>query len=172
VIKQRAGVAELVIPAHTGRAEQDAGHEHARGATRFDDWPDVRWVLTKDADHRRYLRCDGRDVNEPEQSLAYDEDTRRLTLVGGSRAGMRRNGLRGELLRFIEANPGQGVNDLRRAFPSRGVEVNKALGELVAEGSVRVQNGPNRSKRHYAMGPATDAPEAPWMQSDPQAGIW
>lgn len=74
-IKDQAGVANLLIAAHTGRnAEQ--GNSRARGASRFDDWVDARWMLTKDADGQRWFEADGRDVSIDESRLDWEEDTR------------------------------------------------------------------------------------------------
>jgi hypothetical protein len=42
VIKQRAGVKNLLLSAHTGRMPQEEGKEHSRGGTRLDDWADNR----------------------------------------------------------------------------------------------------------------------------------
>lgn len=74
VIKQRAGVHTFVMPVHTGRREGDI---RARGATRIDDWPDVRWLLDNH-DGSRYFRATGRDVEVVEVGLTYDRLTRRL----------------------------------------------------------------------------------------------
>jgi hypothetical protein len=51
IIKERAGVSNLILPVHTGRA-QEQGIDRARGATRLDDWADVRWLLKKTEDGR------------------------------------------------------------------------------------------------------------------------
>src|SRR5205807_2645857 len=41
-LKFEGGVEDLFLAHHTGRAAQTPGAEHGRGATRWDDWPDVR----------------------------------------------------------------------------------------------------------------------------------
>lgn len=84
VIKRRAGVEDLFIAAHTPRMAQAPGTERARGAARLDDWADARWILTKE-NERRYFYAEGRDVQVAEQGLDYDNETRRLTTVSGSR---------------------------------------------------------------------------------------
>lgn len=78
-IKKRAGVQNLILVTHTGRAEMAIGKERARGATRFDDWADVRWLLTKDDDGHRYFRATGRDVETDEYRLWFEPLTRGLT---------------------------------------------------------------------------------------------
>src|SRR4249919_2741336 len=69
VIKTRAGVSELILPTHTGREHFEEGDERARGATRLDDWADVRWMLTKDDHEQRYFSATGRDVEVGETAL-------------------------------------------------------------------------------------------------------
>ena len=81
IIKERAGVSNLILPVHTGR-NQEMGVDRARGATRIDDWADVRWLLKK-TDDGRFFSADGRDVLLEEQYLRYDAITRGLTLGGG-----------------------------------------------------------------------------------------
>lgn len=80
VIKARAGVSNLVLPAHTGRA-QEQGVTRARGATRLDDHADARWILTKSEESgARFFSASGRDVEVEEHMLAFDPDTRRMTV--------------------------------------------------------------------------------------------
>ena len=80
-IKEQAGVTNLLIVAHTGRnAEQ--GNNRARGASRFDDWADVRWMLTKDKDDLRWFSADGRDVDQDEGRLDYDPEHRTQNFNG------------------------------------------------------------------------------------------
>ena len=81
-IKDQAGVQNLLIAAHTGRnAEQ--GNSRARGASRFDDWVDARWMLTKDADGQRWFTADGRDVTLDESRLDWDETNRTQKIAIG-----------------------------------------------------------------------------------------
>jgi len=86
-VKEQAGISELIMPTHTGRAAMDVGSERARGATRLDDWADVRWLLTRgtgeDIDNR-YFRATGRDVETDEGVLEYNPLTRGLALVDGA----------------------------------------------------------------------------------------
>ena len=75
-IKDQAGVANLLIAAHTGRnAEQ--GNSRARGASRFDDWVDARWMLSKDKNGERWFSADGRDVTIDEGKLEWVDETRK-----------------------------------------------------------------------------------------------
>lgn len=109
-IKERAGVSNLVMPIHTGRS-QEQGIDRARGATRLDDWADVRWILKKTQDGR-FFSADGRDVLQEEQQLTFDETTRSLTL-GGANAYMTKIKNNEEI--WYEAvinNPGKSTSDI------------------------------------------------------------
>lgn len=109
-IKERAGVSNLVMPIHTGRS-QEQGIDRARGATRLDDWADVRWILKKTNDGR-FFSADGRDVLQEEQKLTFDESTRSLTL-GGDNAYMTKIKNNEEI--WYEAvinNPGKSTSDI------------------------------------------------------------
>lgn len=179
VIKERAGVRELIMPAHTGRAEQEIGKERARGASRLDDWADVRWILTKDDDGNRFLRCSGRDVEEPEQRLRYRHEDRSLIGEAGvDRAGARRGGFMLSVVECVRLNPGSGVNDVVRLVQGRKGEVGGVLKQAVENGLLRVESGPNNSRRHYVVPGAEPRPEPPnrqeppWGVRDPTAGIF
>jgi hypothetical protein len=155
VIKGRAGVSDLIMPTHTGRGEMEEGQERARGATRLDDWADVRWLLTKDEHDARYFRATGRDVEFNESQIVFNEQTRRLSLHGGNRQQGKRSRVGSAILAVIEQQPGVGSRQLRAA-------VREALGacsheafteavELLEEtGRVRVEEGSGRRPtRHY-----------------------
>jgi hypothetical protein len=142
--KHRAGVGELLLVAHTGRAEHEHGAEHVRGATVLDDWCDARWVLTEKGDVR-YLRAHGRDVDLPESSLRFEPAAARysLAVLGQSRkaaAGVEKNAERRTLA--VESARGQdGIRkgDLKKRMEgggrndARGAAIDSAvaLGELV-----------------------------------------
>lgn len=160
-IKDKAGVSELIIAHHTGRAIQEQGEERARGATRWDDWPDSRWILTKiNGGDTRFIRMLGRGKDLPERALSYEAEHRRLTLVGGGdplasadRATFEDRALATKILDFITANPGLsknkvmdgvGLTSQRKAGP--------ILSALVSSGKVYTVAGPNKSQLHYAGG--------------------
>ena len=104
IIKERAGVSNLILPVHTGRA-QEQGIERARGATRLDDWADVRWLLKK-TDDGRFFSADGRDVMLEEQMLRWDDRTRHLTLGGSDAKTAKRANLEEMWVEVVKANPG------------------------------------------------------------------
>jgi hypothetical protein len=110
VIKDRAGVSNLVLPIHTGRAQEN-GIDRARGATRLDDWADVRWLLKKTNDGR-FFSADGRDVLQEEQQLTFDETTRSLTLGGVDSRMAKKRGLEDLWIEAVIANPGSNTSQL------------------------------------------------------------
>lgn len=93
-IKREAGVTDVVLPTHMGRAESEEGAERSRGGTRLEDWMDHGWYLTrggKAVDAPRFLRAMGRDVEVEAVELVYDDATRRLRSTGRSRLEHRRD---------------------------------------------------------------------------------
>ncbi len=78
-----ASIPDCLVAHHMGHSG-----ERSRGDSRIRDWPDVEWQLvrkTEDAGSPRFFRAFGRDVDVAEGQLTWDADTRRLTLIGGSR---------------------------------------------------------------------------------------
>lgn len=77
-IKEETSIKDLWIPLHTGRA----GADHARGATKWDDWVDARYLMSKkdmNGEEVRVFMADGRDVDVPEFALGFDPLTKRIT---------------------------------------------------------------------------------------------
>lgn len=177
-IKEKAGVSELIIAHHTGRAEMAQGEERARGATRWDDWPDSRWILTKmQGSNTRFIRMTGRGADLPECALSYDPALRRVALVGqgdplagASRATAADSALRGQVLDFITENPGQGKNAIMSAL---GIKSQSTAGPifsaLVSAGTVYTTDGPNRSKLHFLGPKPTEALESPTAAKEIEA---
>lgn len=156
-IKERAGVGQLIVPTHTGRAVADVGAERARGATRLDDWCDVRWMLTTQADdngsEHRYFRATGRDVETPEAQVVMDPITRRLSLASGKRertSGRKpaRN-LTSEARAFVADHPGASGRDVRNALRAAPQSVLDALAALVSQGLIRADAAPHRGFAYY-----------------------
>ena len=64
------------------------GQERSRGDSRIRDWPDAEWRLLRrndDPASEHSISAFGRDIDQPEQRLAFEPGTRRLTIGGGSR---------------------------------------------------------------------------------------
>jgi len=78
-LKQEAGISEGIVVHHAGHAGT-----HARGDSRFEDWPDAIWTLTRedprDARSLRFLEAQGRDV-DVQRGLLSIYDGRRLAFA-------------------------------------------------------------------------------------------
>lgn len=139
VIKRKAGVSCVVMPTHTGREQVAEGAEKARGATRLDDWPDVRWLLTRGdgpASDTRYFRATGRDVEVKEEALGFDSDTRRLHFGGASRFEDRRERIAHEVIEAVYRAPGSTRNDIEDLVVGRSSDVRREIERAVELGRI------------------------------------
>jgi AAA domain len=151
VIKNRAGVTDLILPTHTGRAEFEQGEERARGATRLDDWADVRWILTKDEEDVRYFRATGRDVEVAEEKLTYHDTTRSLVFGGGDRRWEKRRRLEDSILQAVKDDPGTTQAAIVRAVGANRDNVISALAGLERVHKIRIEHGgKGLGDRHYS----------------------
>ena len=163
VIKERAGVDNLIIPAHTGRMAHEVGSERVRGATRLDDWADVRWILTQQ-DGVRYFRAHGRNVDVEEGALTYTPLTRALTFGEGSREPdpaprprpfARRERVETnpveELLKHIGMHPGLSMSHLSRDLGRRKDEISRQL-MLMEQQNLIKRSGVGRASGWYLPG--------------------
>lgn len=150
VIKERAGVSEGILPTHTGRAEQEAGQERARGATRLDDWADARWLLTKDKEGVRYFRATGRDVDVPEEKLTYDETTRAYRFGGWDRHGEERKRIEERVYAYVVLNPGLSTGAIEKGCEGGTNAIRAALRELRKAHRVRSEEGPKNGDYWHA----------------------
>ncbi len=147
--------------------------ERSRGDTRLRDWPDEEWQLVRDgkvgehqADAKRFFKAYGRDVSVPEGLLDYDEDTRRLTLAGGTRWETAGQELVADVLGYLDAHPGASQRAILAALSGEKREsVKSAIVYAVNDGLVRQEPGPRNSTKHYiadpVITPAASAPSAP-----------
>jgi hypothetical protein len=148
VIKQRAGVSEGILPVHTGRTEQDSGKERARGATRLDDWADVRWLLTRDEQGERYFRATGRDVEVDEEKLTYSEADRCLLFGGGNKSWIKRRRMEDVVVQWVGKHPGSTGQAVEHGVEGKATEVRAALKGAAVGHRLRVEEGP-RGARYY-----------------------
>ncbi len=82
-----AGIGDALVVQHMGHSG-----ERARGDSRLQDWPDAIWRLVRESDDPaspRYFSAYGRDVDVAETQLGYDPESRRLSVVGGTRQDAR-----------------------------------------------------------------------------------
>lgn len=148
-IKVDAGVSDLFLKVHMGRAQHEEGAEHARGATSLDDWADQRLVMTKNGAGERFLYAEGRLAEVPEFKLTHDPATRLLVAENGSRrsAKAESDGEATDLLAQVVAmlvrdTPGMNVTELKTVMKEgHGVTNNtagsKAVGRALELGLIR-----------------------------------
>lgn len=110
-IKTEAGVDVCMLIAHTGRAQQEEGKEHARAATVIDDWPDFRWVMTVDGSDVRWLQVQGRGKPLKPSSLLYDADTHRYTFEGKTKGKADTEGWVQVIMGLVNARGEQGLTE-------------------------------------------------------------
>ncbi|MBM7807653.1 hypothetical protein JOD57_003490 [Geodermatophilus bullaregiensis] len=144
-----AGIGELFVVHHMGHS-----NERSRGDSRILDWPDAIWKVVKadaeDHSSARFFSAYGRDVNQPESQLAYDADTRRLSLCGGSRRESRGSAVEAAVFAFVQDNPGCSGGDIERGVQGDNNAIRQARTNLIAARLLRaVDGGPGRAKKHY-----------------------
>lgn len=148
IIKQDAGVAELVMPVHTPKARVEAGDETAIGSQRLEGWPDSMWYLTRDFESGlRFMRAEGRDVDVPEEQLSFDQASRRLVLGGWDRASLRKQTDSTTVVEAVRTNQGCSQNDLMAALQWGSQRVKKAI--QAAGGRIRTAPGKGGANHHY-----------------------
>ncbi len=143
VIKAEGGVDELVMPVHTPKAQAEAGQESAIGSQRLEAWPDAMWYLTRDVmTGGRYLRAEGRDVDQPERPLSYDAATRMLALDlnGGTRAAVRADADAAALLAYVREHPDCSVRDAVGGLGWGSPREAKARRTALEAGLIRVKD--------------------------------
>ncbi|EGJ73555.1 hypothetical protein STTU_0766 [Streptomyces sp. Tu6071] len=147
-IKREAGVRNIGLPVHTGLSG-----EHARGASRWGEWPDAIWKLKKDENGRRTLSAEGRDVDLAETTVQRDAETRRLSVSAFDNAGSAYQGPSDvdRLCMWLDAHPDDHPSK-RRVAEILNVSQEKAATILeTAEdaGRIVVRPGPRRSQRAW-----------------------
>lgn len=127
MIKDRAGVKEVMLGTHEGRAVASEGEEHTRGASALEGWADALWTIAKDNDDR-FFGAFGRDVDYPQQKLGYRSSDRLLSLAGGTRAEAKENRLVHRILSAIAKENDEGRRPSYSALESMvkgpGVDTN------------------------------------------------
>jgi len=148
VIKYESGVENLIIAAHTGRASEH-GIERARGASRFDDWADVRWILTKNDEGDRFLKAHGRDVDLEQHLLKYDPESRQLIIDQAiNQTDQSINNLMTKFVATVTLNPGILTEALKTAVGGHKDTRAQAYKNCINNGSLVIKTIGN-SKMHY-----------------------
>jgi hypothetical protein len=148
-LMDEAGIGELVVVHHMGHSS-----ERSRGDSRILDWPDAIWKLVKadaeDHSSARFISAYGRDVDLPESQLAYDAETRRLSLCGGSRRQAQGSAVEAAVFAFVQDHPGCSGGDIERGVQGDNNAIRQARKNLIAAGLLReVDLGRGRPKQHY-----------------------
>lgn len=147
----QAGVSEAAVVHHMGHSG-----ERSRGDSRILDWPDATWKLVReDADDPgspRYFSAFGRDVEVSESRLAYDVETRHLSLTGGSRKESAADELMEPLLELLEGNPegmsGRQIEVALQGAGYRQADIRAAVKRASVLGRTFQSEGPRRSILH------------------------
>lgn len=153
-IKREAGVSEMYLLAHTGRALQEEGNERARGATGFDDSADVRWVFTIDGDVRFLSVVRSRGVKDMKPtSVTFNEDNNHLTLGGQDKVDARLATAASLVVQLVSEMPPRhyNVTALKRVLREKSSQKSDkgaaaAIREAEDTGFIQLVDGPNRSK--------------------------
>lgn len=162
-----SGIGEAAIVHHMGHSG-----ERSRGDSRLRDWPDVEWRLVRESEDEtspRYLSAFGRDVDMPESKLAYDPQTRRLTLAGGNRGQVATSAALTDVLALLEDGPlSQSVIEKRlgEAAEHKRAAVREALRNGVASNWIRVETGDRGARIHSLNTPhVVSSPTSPDLAS-------
>jgi len=152
-IKREAGVPDLLLLTHMGRAQLEEDAERSRGGTRLEDWMDHGWYLTKDgkeADAPRALRAMGRDVDVPAMDLNYDDATRRLRATGRTRNERREeDGALKAVEKLLQLGDGALTTALKEKIGGRNDgRADRAIKDAVAKGLIE--------RRYKASGEPVD----------------
>jgi AAA domain len=163
LVKHEAQVPDLWLTHHFGRKDHDQGQEHGRGATRLDDWPDVRWLLTRQHDDR-FLKVHGRGVDVAETQLLW-EPSGRLRLGGGTRQDSKRAAAELDLefavkriVDAVRATPGASTRAIEQALKGTSkATVGQALRVAIESGEVVRRPGVRNAFQHFPADPEQGA---------------
>lgn len=127
-----AGVPEAAVVHHMGHTG-----ERSRGDSRIRDWPDVEWRLVRlddDPGSPRYVSAFGRDVEQEEAQLAYDETKRHLSLIGGNRQQAGARAALNAVLVLVDEEPRLSGNEIEKRLGSGSDHTQKAIREALKIG--------------------------------------
>ena len=149
-IKHEAGVKDLLLTHHQGRAVFAEGTERSRGGTRLEDWMDSGWYLTKGDDGVRSLRSIGRGTDNDAITLSYTMQTRKLT-AGAARSDVKLAPLLENVVRRVSDEPGilmGGEKGLRKTNAIGGQSRALTIKRAIDDGYIRVEKEGQRH-RHF-----------------------
>jgi hypothetical protein len=153
-----ANVPDALMVHHMGHSG-----ERARGDSRIRDWPDVEWRLIRQDDEPsspRFITAFGRDVDVYESGLKYDEATRHLRLVKGSRKDALARDAIPDILMWVadalEPLSGYQIEQIRKAkmSPHSEKSVRDALVLAHHDGLLVAAPGPRNATKYTIPGGA------------------
>lgn len=153
---KEASAPEAIVIHHAGH-----GGERSRGDSRLRDWPDVEWKLVREGEDDsspRYFSAYGRDVDQGEGQLLYDEGARRLSWAGGSRKTAAGEKLIPDILDYLDDNPGVSKRGIEAAIGESRTDVRNALAKAITSGLIITKPGPKRAIQHFRSPSAPSAP--------------
>lgn len=165
-IKEEAGVDVSFTIAHTGRMEQEEGRERARGATVIDDWPDARWIMTRDGD-TRFLAVEGRGVRLATVALAFDPATGRSVMGIGDKTDMRAAGGVQAVMAVVAEHPGVTKSKLVE-MTKKAMKCGQGAALEFIEDALEGQFIPKPEKKRGARGGRPTEVFSPWPK--PESG--
>lgn len=158
-IKIEADVDVCFVIAHTGRVEMAEGSERARGATVIDDWPDARWIITKQGEIR-FIAVEGRGVALPATSLNFNHETKVSTLGVRGKDEVAADGAVQCVVKIVEANAGVSkttlANMVRRVLSCGSAAAVDAIEDAVVGGWIEPRRvtkpgGGRATIKHYPI---------------------
>lgn len=153
-VKSEAGVVDLIVATHTGRTQYAQDEEHARGATRLEDWADSLWYYMKDpTTEKRSLRAIGRQVELAPTFIDYNPDTLEVFTSGVTRAARHEDiGIQfcvDALADLIDSGSERVTTVMLRAVMPQGNTVaNSMIIKAIERGYIERRKGPRRSMYH------------------------
>jgi hypothetical protein len=110
----------------------------------------------------RFFKAYGRGVDVSETQLAYNDKTRRLAVVGGSRRAAKVNEALPTVLAFIaSAHEPPGRNAILKGLKESGYPQGVLIAALksgIQSGHIAVKDGPNNAQLHHLTHLSTGAP--------------
>jgi len=151
---REAGIGELLVVHHMGHT-----NERSRGDSRIQDWPDATWKLVRedpdDLQSARFFSANGRDVNQPEARLAFNQVDRHLVVNGGSRASLRGSEHEDAVMEYVTEHPGCSQNEIETSLMGRASDLRQAIKALLSGGRVTVQKQ-GQKRCHYPTDSASN----------------
>lgn len=148
-IKSEAGVEDLFVATHTGRAG-----EHTRGATVTDDWPDALWHMNKRALNEgetptRFFWAEGRDVELEEVGLGFDGDTGETWIEANIQIKQLKGKAQQVVKGLVKAGPGTyNLTQLRKHVPGDTASKDGAIEEAITRKWVIRGKGRSNATTH------------------------